>query len=77
METDFNIFKAKRNEYDNFLNNFRVKDLAQKKGNSQALYNIVNSRLNRKQENPLPYYNSERCLAKDFITFFDEKIIKI
>ena len=51
-----------------------TENIAKHKGNSKALFKIVNSCLNRKQESPLPYHENEETLANEFCTFFDQKI---
>ena len=60
------IVKEKRNHYNTLLNELRAKDLANSvrmnKGNSKALFKIVNSALNRKQDLPLPP-NTDRAGA--------------
>jgi hypothetical protein len=48
--------------------------ISQNKGNSKALFKIINSCLNRKQESPLPQHSNKETLANDFCKFFEEKI---
>jgi exonuclease III len=77
-EIDFQVFKDKRNQYNATLNNLRNKYFAEKvqkcKGNSKALFKIVNAALNRKQESPLPSHTNNEKLASEFSKHFDEKI---
>ena len=81
LESDWNVFKDKRNALNDHLNQLKAEDLRSKiqktKGNSRAMFKILNSNLNRKQELPLPHHNNETELANDFNMFFDEKIKKI
>ena len=75
---DYDNFKAKRNEYNIILKELRSKHLAERinkcKGNSKALFKVVNSALNRKPESPLPHHIDDMSLASEFSKFFDEKI---
>ena len=75
---DYDNFKAKRNEYNIILKELRSKHLAEKinkcKGNSKALFKVVNSALNRKPESPLPHNIDDMSLASEFSKFFDNKI---
>ena len=80
-QVDFDNFKEKRNQYNKTLNNLRTQYLTKKihenKGNSKALFKIINSSLNRKAISPLPPHENEKTLATDFSKFFEEKIDKI
>ena len=75
---NFEIFKEKRNNYNNILKNLRSKhlknEIQKNKGNSKALFKIVNSVLNRKTESPMPPHADNKQLASDFAKFFDDKI---
>lgn len=77
-EIDFSIYKCKRNTYNNYLNCRKVQalseDISKNRSNSKALFKLINARLNRKQETPLPDHDDSKMLADEFITFFDEKI---
>ena len=81
LENDWNVFKDKRNALNDHLNQLKAEDLRSKiqktKGNSRAMFKILNSNLNRKQELPLPHHNNKTELANDFKMFFDEKIKKM
>ena len=80
-ESDLLIFKQKRNELNIHLNELKRKHLSAKisnnKGNSKALFKIVNSTLHRKQDLPLPHSNNDMELAANFSNFFVDKISKI
>ena len=71
---DLNTYKEKRNLFNSLLNDLKAKDLSNKikqnKENSKAMFKVINSSLNRKQESPLPDHNNETELANEFITFF-------
>ena len=60
------------------MNKLKSDDLRSKiqqtKGNSKAMFKILNASLNRKQELPLPHHNNDEHLANEFNQFFDEKI---
>jgi hypothetical protein len=78
---DYEVYKEKRNLLNRQLQNLKathLKDkISQNKGNSKALFKIINSCLNRKQECPLPQHDNKETLANDFCSFFDEKIASI
>ena len=75
---DWLDFKEKRNACNEHLNQLKSDDLRSKirktKGNAKAMFKVLNSSLNRKQEMPLPIHNNESDLANEFNNFFDEKI---
>jgi hypothetical protein len=49
-----------------------------KHGNDQkALFDIVDSLLDKKQESPLPSSNSDKELADKFANFFTDKIVNV
>ena len=77
----FEIFKEKRNAFNNLLKRIRSDDLSQKiqtnKGNSKALFKVINASLNRKQDSPLPHHDNDSALANEFAQFFDNKIQKL
>ena len=81
LTKDYEMFKEKKNDYNTFLNNLKSFDLRQKinrtKGNSKAMFKIINSSLNRKQDLPLPNHDIEINLANDFNNFFKDKIENI
>ena len=70
------IFKEKRNLYNNILKKLRAEQLRnniqKNKGNSKALFKIVNSALNRKSKSPMPPHDDDKQLASDFSKFFDD-----
>ena len=80
-QSDLDNFREKRNELTKHTSEFKKKSLAKKikdnKGNSKALFKIVNAELQRTQETPLPLVNDDKKLATNFLNFFDDKINKI
>ena len=80
-ESDLALYKDKRNEYNTLLYTLKTKDLTKKinenKGNSKALFKIVNSAINKKQDLPLPPHDDTKVLATEFSNFFENKIDKI
>ena len=78
LENDWNDFKEKRNSFNELLNQLRSNDLRSKiqqtKGNSKAMFKVLNASLNRKPELPLPPHSNEVHLADEFNQFFDQKI---
>ena len=81
LVSDLETFKDRRNELNNHLKDLKRKDLAKKindnRGNSKALFKIVNNVLHRNQDLPLPPNKDDEVLASDFSNFFDTKISKI
>ena len=75
---DLNMYKEKRNAYNKLLKELKSKDLSKRitenKGNTKAMFKIINSMLNRKQSSPLPPHNDDITLANDFNAFFGNKI---
>jgi exonuclease III len=78
LESDWQLFKEKRNALNMKLFKLKAEDLSAKisktKGNSKAMFKVLNSSMNRKQELPLPHHNDPKILANEFNTFFDNKI---
>ena len=76
-ESDLTAYKQERNAFNQLLIKLKkdnLKDKIQKhKGNSKALYKVINQSLNRKQSSPLPHNDSDYELAQDFAKFFEEK----
>ena len=75
---NWEIFKDKRNQYNCTLANLRSTHLRNKihqnKGNSKALFKIINAELNRKTESPLPPHLNDKDLASEFSEYFENKI---
>lgn len=80
-DADLATFKEKRNLFNSHLKDLRRKDLAKKigenKGNSKALFKIMNKALHRKQDLPLPPQKDDETLATEFSDFFEKKISDI
>ena len=81
LQADWESFKEKRNAYNSRLNELRSIDLkskiAENKNNTKAMFKVLNSSLNRKQEQPLPEHSNAKTLANEFNSFFNEKITNI
>ena len=81
LQSDWLTFKEKRNEYNTKLNQLKTADLKGKvekyRHNSKAMFKLLNSSMNRKQEQPLPKHANDAVLANEFNRFFDDKISKI
>ena len=75
---NWQIFKEKRNQYNGILAKLRTKHLSNKiqlnKGNSKALFKIINAELSRNTESPLPLHSDDRELASEFSDYFENKI---
>jgi hypothetical protein len=80
-DVHFDLFKTKRNYLNNLLKRLKSEDLSKKietnKGNSKALFKIINASLNRKQNSPLPNHRNDSDLANEFAAFFEQKINKL
>ena len=78
LQKDFETYKIRRNELNNFICASKAKFLSDKikdtKGNSKAMFKVINSSLNRKNNSPLPEHDDATELANEFIKFFDDKI---
>ena len=81
LTSDWEAFKQKRNALNSTLSNLRSANLTNKiqktKGNSKAMFKVLNASLNRKQDLPLPCHDDPKTLANEFNKFFDDKIQKI
>ena len=79
--TDLSDFKMKRNSLNTLLAKLKTDHLSKQindnKGNSKALFKIVNSELNRRPATPFPPNKSNETLVSDFSNFFEDKIDKI
>jgi hypothetical protein len=77
-QVDFDTYKEKRNT---FNNHHKSQDLSKKiqgsKGNSRAMFKLINSSLNRKQDLPLPIHTNETDMANKFNEHFINKVNKI
>lgn len=77
-ESDLEIYKKKRNAVNNLLEAYKSNHLSKKiqqhKGNSKALFKVINSCLHRKQQSPLPDATDDKILANEFNTYFSKKI---
>ena len=78
---DWEEYKLKKNAYNVLLNDLRAQDISNKinknKDNPRNMFKALNKALHRKQESVLPPHSSEKSLADEFSTFFDDKIRKI
>ena len=78
---DWEVFKEKRNDLNRYTKEAKRKNLEKKisknKGNSRALFKIINSELHRSQKPPLPVADDDIKLANDFSKYFTNKIVKI
>ena len=78
---DYKRFRKKASDHNKLLADFKTKDLTSKiqsnKGNSKALFRIINSSLNRKPKTPLPGNATDETLVNDFANYFKDKIDKI
>lgn len=76
--TDYQSYKEKRNEFNKLLNDLKTQQLSaniqKNKGNTRALFKIINATLNRNQASPLPERTDDISLANQFASFFDDKI---
>ena len=81
LTADWENFKDNKNALNSKLNQLKEDDLSGKiqkaKGNSKAMFKILNSSLNRNQELPLPHHTNSEELANNFNDFFEDKIKKI
>ena len=78
QSVDWDIFKSKRNTMNATLTSLKHTSLAAKinetKGDSKAMFKVLNASLHRKQELPLPHHTNHKKLADEFNSFFDDKI---
>ncbi len=78
LEIDKQLFKDKKAEYKDFLNNKRneqyTKLIQENSDDPKNLFNVINRALHKKEDTPLPSGLSDEELANDFDKFFDGKI---
>ncbi len=78
LEIDKQLFKDKKAEYKEFLNNKRneqyTKLIQENSDDPKNLFNVINKALHKKEDTPLPPGMSNEELANDFNEFFDGKI---
>ena len=80
-QDDLNHYKEKRNDLNKLLDSLKSNHLSGKiresKGNSKAMFKIINSCLHRKQQSPMPDHSDADMLANEFNTYFRNKILDI
>ncbi len=81
LDIDLQLLKEQKLKYKKLLDDKRNEhytDLLEKnKDDPKSLFKVINSALNKKEDNPYPVASSDRELANDFNDFFDGKISKI
>ena len=78
LEIDKQLFKDKKAEYKEFLNNkwneHYTKLIQDNSADPKNLFNVINKALHKKEDTPFPPGMSDAELANDFNKFFDGKI---
>ena len=75
------VYKKERNALNQLLQKLKRDELSKRvqdlKGNSKALFKVINQSLNRKQSLPLPHITPDTELTHKFANFFEAKIDRI